>query len=166
MVWIYAGNHPSLLVPLETWFVTQYVIYSGECSMCTWEECAFCSFRMKCSEYISKVHLVQCVIQSPCFLMQRVRSCWLLIFCLDHLSIALCKLKGKKSEKDKTYETLDSGKQTEGCRRGVGWADGVTGWWALRRACDVMSTGCYIRLMNHWPPPLKPGIHYMLINWI
>jgi len=26
----------------------------------------------------------------------------------------------------------------------VDGGNGVTGWWALRRALDVMSTGCYI----------------------
>ena len=44
--------------------------------------------------------------------------------------------------------------------------DGVTGCWALRRARDVMSTVYYMRLMNHWPLPLKQIIHYMLIKWI
>ena len=31
----------------------------------------------------------------------------------------------------------------------VGGGNGVIGCWALRRAFDVMSTGCYIQLMNH-----------------
>lgn len=43
----------------------------------------------------------------------------------------------------------DSKKQTEGCAKGGGWGDGVTGGWALRRACDVTSTGYYTDLMNH-----------------
>jgi len=30
-----------------------------------------------------------------------------------------------------------------------GGGDGITGQWTLRRACDVMSTGYYIRLMSH-----------------
>ena len=30
-------------------------------------------------------------------------------------------------EGDIPYETLDSRKQTEGCRKGGGWRDGVTG---------------------------------------
>ena len=57
-------------------------------------------------------------------------------------------------------------KQRVGSPEASGLGDGVTGWWALRRPCDVMSTGCYIRLMNHWTLPLKLIIHYMLINWI
>ena len=44
------------------------MIYSGECSMCTWKECLFCCFRMECSECICEIHLLQCVIQSHCFL--------------------------------------------------------------------------------------------------
>ena len=60
----------------EGWFVTQCVIYSGECSMCTWKECVLCCFRMECSEYTCEAHLVLCVIQIHC-----------LIFCLDGLSI-------------------------------------------------------------------------------
>ena len=39
-------------------------------------------------------------------------------------------------------------KQTEGCYRGEK-GDGVTGWWAWRRALDGMSAGCYMQLMNH-----------------
>ena len=33
--------------------------------------------------------------------------------------------------------------ETESYRRKGGWGDGVTGWQALRRAPDGMSTGCY-----------------------
>ena len=29
------------------------------------------------------------------------------------------------------------------------WENEVIGRWALRRACDVMSTGCYMQLMNY-----------------
>lgn len=36
----------------------------------------------------------------------------------------------------------------------------------LRRTSDVLSTGCYMRLMNHWPRPPKLIIPRMLINWI
>jgi len=35
------------------------------------------------------------------------------------------KIKEEIREGDKPYETLDSGKQTEGCRKGGGWWDGV-----------------------------------------
>ena len=38
----------------------------------------------------------------------------------------------------------------------------VAGGWALRSACDVMSTGYYMQLMNHWILPLKLIIEYML----
>ena len=31
----------------EACFVAQHVIYPGECSMCIWKECIFCSFEMK-----------------------------------------------------------------------------------------------------------------------
>jgi len=37
-------------------------------------------------------------------------------------------------------------------------------WWTLGRVCVIMSTGYYIRLMNHRPVPLKQIIHYMLIK--
>ena len=43
--------------------------------------------------------------------------------------------------------------------------DGITGWWTLRRAHDVMCSECYIRLMDHRPLPLKPIIHYRLIEF-
>ena len=33
--------------------------------------------------------------------------------------------------------------------------------WTLRRACDIVSTWCYVRLMNHWPLTPKPVIHYV-----
>ena len=33
----------------EAWFVTQDVIYPGECSVCTWEESEFCQFWVECS---------------------------------------------------------------------------------------------------------------------
>ena len=32
----------------NAWFVTQDVIYPGECSMCTWEESVFCHFQVEC----------------------------------------------------------------------------------------------------------------------
>ena len=60
-------------------FVTQYMIYLGEYSMCTREESIFCSFGMQSSKCICQVHLVQCIVQGPCFL---------LILCLD-LSIVV-----------------------------------------------------------------------------
>ena len=49
-------------------FCDPYLIYSRECSTCTWGECVFCCFRIKCSEYICWIHLFQCLIQSLCFL--------------------------------------------------------------------------------------------------
>ena len=50
---------------------------------------------------------------------------------------------GKFREGDKPWETPNPGKWTKCCGRGDGEEAGVTGWWALRRALDGMSTGCY-----------------------
>ena len=36
----------------KVWFVTQDVVYPGECSMCTWEECVFFCIWMKSPEDI------------------------------------------------------------------------------------------------------------------
>ena len=69
-------------------------------------------------------------------------------------------------EEDKPWETLDSGKQTEGCGKGLGRGHGVTGWWALRRTCDVMNTGCYTQPMNHWTLHQKLVMCCILANWI
>ena len=33
----------------KAWFVTQDVIYPGECSICTWEESVFCHYQVECS---------------------------------------------------------------------------------------------------------------------
>ena len=52
---------------LSMWSVVQNV-----CSMCTREECVFCCCRMECSEVICEVHFVQCVIQSPCVLVDHL----------------------------------------------------------------------------------------------
>ena len=52
VVWKYARYNLDLFVLVESWFVSQYVTYSGRCSLCTREECVFCYFRMKCPEYI------------------------------------------------------------------------------------------------------------------
>ena len=41
MVWKYAGDDPNLLVSVQTLFVTQYVVYSGESAISTWEEYVF-----------------------------------------------------------------------------------------------------------------------------
>lgn len=54
-----------------------------------------------------------------------------------------------KTEREINHKRLFYRKQIEGCWGGGGWQDGVTGWWALRRAFDGMSTGCYVQLMNH-----------------
>ena len=55
----------------------------------------------------------------------------------------------KKSERESNYKRLlNSRKQTEVAGGEVA-GDGVTGGWTLRRACDRMSTGCYMQLMNH-----------------
>ena len=62
----------------EVWFVTQDVVYPGECSMCTWEEGVFLCIWMECPEtsmrsISSNVSFKTCV--------------YLLIFCFDDLSI-------------------------------------------------------------------------------
>ena len=60
--------------------MSQYVVYSGERSMCTGEESIFHCFRMKCSEYA-----VKSIWSSVSF----KASVSLLIFLLDYLSIAV-----------------------------------------------------------------------------
>ena len=47
-----------------------------------------------------------------------------------------------------------------------GEVGGGRGNWVMgiKEGIGVMSTGCYVRLMNHRPLPLKLIIHYMLIN--
>ena len=57
LVLSYCGQKRCLI-----WFQSSYiyldmfcgldVIYLGECSVCTWIECAFCRFQMSCSIYI------------------------------------------------------------------------------------------------------------------
>ena len=55
------------------------------------------------------------------------------------------KLNGKKSKRETNYEGfLTRGNKLRGR---LVW-DGATGRWALRRARDVMSTGCYMQVMN------------------
>ena len=66
------------VVPVEGWFVAHDMICSGECPMYNWKECVFC-FRMKCSNYICWVPVVQCV----------KAIVPLLIFCIDDRSIAI-----------------------------------------------------------------------------
>jgi len=41
----------------EVWFVTQDMVYPGECFMCTWEAVFFCIW-MECSEDINEIHLI------------------------------------------------------------------------------------------------------------
>ena len=65
----------------EAWFVAQYGIYPGECSMCTWEESVFCCFWMECP---NRYQL------SLSGLMFHLKACVsLLIFCLNGLSIGV-----------------------------------------------------------------------------
>ena len=72
-----AWNNFNFFKFTKAWSMAQDVVYPGECSMCTWEECIFCSFGMECSINISLVSLVK-----------SVNSCVpYLIFCLDDLSI-------------------------------------------------------------------------------
>ena len=62
----------------EACFVAQHVIYPGECSMCIWKQCIFCSFWMECS-----IISIKYVWSNGSF----KASVSLLIFCLDDLSI-------------------------------------------------------------------------------
>ena len=66
----------------EVWFVTQDLVYPGECSMCTWEDCVFSCMWMECPEDIneisSNVSFKTCVS--------------LLIFCFDNLSIGVSRV--------------------------------------------------------------------------
>ena len=52
----------------KAWFVTQVMIYPGECSMSTWEESVFCCCWMEYSIHICSVCLVYSVVQIHCFL--------------------------------------------------------------------------------------------------
>ena len=61
--------------------MAQNVIYPGEYSMCTWEECVFCCFRMECSIKIP----IKSIWSNASF----KASISLFIFCLDDLSIAV-----------------------------------------------------------------------------
>ena len=63
----------------EFWFVTQDVVYPGECSMCTWKEGIFYIW-MECSK-ISMRSISSNVSFKTCVS--------LLIFCFDDLSIGL-----------------------------------------------------------------------------
>ena len=56
----------------------------------------------------------------------------------------------KNQRGDKAWETPNSGKWTEGSRRGVWQGDGMTGWWALREALAGMSIECY--MLSHQSP--------------
>ena len=63
----------------EVWFVTQDVVYPGECSMCTWEGVFFCIW-MGCPEDINEI-----ISSNVSF-----KTCVsLLIFCFDDLSIGV-----------------------------------------------------------------------------
>ena len=64
----------------EVLFVTQDVVYPGECSMCTWEEGVFCCIWMECPEDINEV-ISSNVLFKTCVS--------LLIFCFDVLSIGV-----------------------------------------------------------------------------
>ena len=46
----------------DVWFVTQDVVYPGECSMCTWGEGIFFCIWMECPEDINEIHLIYCLI--------------------------------------------------------------------------------------------------------
>ena len=80
VVWKYAWYDIDIFVLIEGWFVTQYVIYSEKCSMCTQKECLFCYFRIKCSEYI---------IKSIAYSVSFKSTVSLLILCLDYLFIVV-----------------------------------------------------------------------------
>ena len=62
----------------EAWFVTQDVMYPGECSVCTWEECVFWFFGC---------NALKIPIKSNCCIVLFRISVALLILCLEDLSI-------------------------------------------------------------------------------
>jgi len=55
----------------------------------------------------------------------------------------------KSTVREKNHKRLLTPGNKQGCWRGRGWRDGVTGGWALRTARDEMSTGCYMQLINY-----------------
>ena len=66
----------------------------------------------------------------------------------DHM-IRGRKLNGKSLGREKNHErllTIGNKLRVEGGR----WVgNGVIGWWPLKKACYLMSTRCYIQLINH-----------------
>ena len=66
----------SFLKFTDVWFVTQDVVYPGECSMCTWEGVFFCIW-MECPEDMNDIHLSNVSLKT---------CVSLLIFCFDDLS--------------------------------------------------------------------------------
>ena len=65
---------------IEACFVSQHIVYSWECSICTWEQCVFCCFGKECFVFCSNVSLKA--------------NGTLLIFCLDDLSTDSIEVSG------------------------------------------------------------------------
>ena len=74
------GMVSILLYLTKGCFVTPYVLYLGECSMCTREDRIVCWFGMQSSNHICQVHLIQCIIQDPSFFIDPV-SRWSIHCC-------------------------------------------------------------------------------------
>ena len=53
-----SGNISIFLNLLRFFSLIYHMIYPGECSVCTWEQCVFCHCGMKCYEYVCLAHLV------------------------------------------------------------------------------------------------------------
>ena len=58
----------------------------------------------------------------------------------------LHKMKSERETNQKRLLTIGNKLKVAGGKEG---GDGVAGLWALRKACDVMSAGCYMQLMSH-----------------
>ena len=76
-----SGN--NLWVPVETWLLAEYVIYSGKCSMWTQKEYVVSCFRMACSEQVCEVHLIQWFNQSSCFLGDLLLRCSIIVVSVE-----------------------------------------------------------------------------------
>ena len=83
MVWKYTWYDLNLFVLVEGWFVIQYLIYSGECSVFTWKE----------NVYSAALgwNVLNLPVKSTWFSVSFRAIVSLLIFCLDDLSIPVSR---------------------------------------------------------------------------
>ena len=70
--------------------------------------------------------------------------------------------RGKNRERQPRNRLNHKG-QTDGYQGGGGWEDGWTIWWGLSSARAVMSTGCYMEVLNHYCAPETSITLY--VNW-